>query len=225
VWQADVATRPRGDWADLGGVAVHTTGIPVRHWNGAHLTDPRGLDRLDAVAAWFAERGMPWGLLTPSEWELSPALEHVTDQRVMLRSLDVLPPLPDLPLRWTSATDAASVQAAAFGDPLEETTAFVGPKLLNSACGVVTAYAGQLAVSTATLVVVDGMAAVFGVATLPAYRRQGWGRATTLAVLHEGARRGADLAYLNPSDSGEPVYRALGFTDAPPWRVWVAREP
>jgi ribosomal protein S18 acetylase RimI-like enzyme len=225
VWQADVATRPNGDWADLGGVAVHTTGIPVRHWNGAHLTDPSGLDQLDEVDAWFAARCMPWGLLTPSEWALSPDLDHVTDQRVMLRNLEDLPPVPDLELRWTSASDASAVQAAAFGDPLEEAEAFVSPKLVNAACGVVTGYAGQLAVSTATVVVVDGVVAVFGVATLPAYQRQGFGRAVTLAVLHEGVRRGADLAYLNPSDSGEPVYRALGFTDAPPWQVWVPTAP
>jgi predicted acetyltransferase len=72
---------------------------------------------------------------------------------------------------------------------------------------------------------VEGVVAVFGVGTLPAHRRRGLGRAVTLAVLHEGRRRGADLAYLNPTDSGEPVYRALGFTDAPGWAVWTPREP
>jgi GNAT superfamily N-acetyltransferase len=220
VWQVDVATRPHGDWADLGGVAVHTTGIPVRHWNGAHLTDPMGLDRIDDVATWFAQREMPWGLLVPAEYD-QPSLPHLTDQRVMLRDLEDLPPAPDVELRWDTATDAAAVQAAAFDDDPEEAEAFVQPKVLNAACGVVTAYDGQLAVSTATLVVVDGVVAVFGVATLPSHRRQGFGRAVTLAVLHEGRRRGADLAYLNPSDSGGPVYRALGFVDAPPWRVWA----
>jgi ribosomal protein S18 acetylase RimI-like enzyme len=226
VWQADVATRPGGGWADLGGVVVFTTGIPVRHWNGAYLTDPSGLERLDAVAAWFAGRGMPWGLLAPSDIGLTPpALERVTVQRVMLRDLEALPPVPELTLRWDAAEDAALVQVAAFEDPLEQTRAFVTPKLVNAACGVVTAYDGSEPVSTATLVVVDGVAAVFGVGTAPPYRRRGLGRALTLAVLHEGRRRGADLAYLNPSDSGEPVYRALGFTDAPGWDVWAPREP
>jgi len=201
-------------------VAVHTTGIPVRHWNGAHVTDPSGLDRLPDVEAWFATRGMPWGLLVPAELA-QPALKHVTDQRVMLRALADLPAVPDLDLRWDATERSATVQAAAFEDPYDTTLAFVAPKLVNAACGVVTAYDGELAVSTATLVVVDGVAAVFGVGTLPSHRRQGLGRAVTLAVLHEGVRRGADLAYLNPSDSGEPVYRALGFTDAPPLRVWV----
>ncbi|HUR14258.1 MAG TPA: GNAT family N-acetyltransferase [Mycobacteriales bacterium] len=226
VWQADVATRPGGDWADLGGVAVHTTGIPVRHWNGAHLTHAEGLQHVDEVDAWFAARAMPWGLLVPTELGLTPrGLEQVTVQRVMLRDLDDLPAVTGPALRWDAGEDAAVVQAAAFGDGLEQTLGFVGPKLLNAACGVVTGYDGSRPVSTATVVVVDGVAAVFGVATLPSYQRRGWGRALTLAVLHEGARRGADLAYLNPSDSGEPVYRALGFTDAPGLAVWAPREP
>jgi ribosomal protein S18 acetylase RimI-like enzyme len=223
VWQEDVSTRPRGDWADLGGVAVHTTGIGVRHWNGAHLTDPAGLERLTHVERWFGSRGMPWGLLVPDELALEPAgMTLLTSQRVMLRDLTALPEVPDVELRWTGAAAAAEVQAAAFGDDLEQTRQFVTPKLLNSASAVVTGYDGSRPVSTATVFVVDGVAAVFGVATLPAYRRQGLGRALTLAALHEGRRRGADLAYLNPTDSGEPVYRGLAFEDAPPFRVWVS---
>jgi ribosomal protein S18 acetylase RimI-like enzyme len=219
VWQEDAASRPDGAWADLGGVAAHTTGIAVRHWNGAHLTDPSGLDRLPAVDAWFAARGMPWGLLVPADAD-QPELPLLTEQPVMLRRLDRLAGLAPHPLRWGAADDASVVQAAAFGDPLEETRAFVTPKLTSAACGVVTLYDGQLAVSTATLVVVDGVCAVFGVATLPSHQRRGFGRAVTLAVLHEGVRRGCDLAYLNPSESGAPVYRALGFTDAPGFRVY-----
>lgn len=47
----------------------------------------------------------------------------------------------------------------------------------------------------------------------------------TLAELHEGAWRSRDLASLNPSGSGKPVYRALGFTEVPGWAVWAPREP
>ena len=75
--------------------------------------------------------------------------------------------------------------------------------------------------ATATLVTVDGVAAVYGVGTPSRHRRQGYGTAVTLAVLHEGRRRGCDLAFLNPSDLGRGVYAALGFTDAPPWHVFA----
>jgi ribosomal protein S18 acetylase RimI-like enzyme len=219
VWQEDVAVRPAGGWADLGGVVLHSTGIPVRQWNGAHLTDPAGLDRLAEVEEWFAAREMPWGLLVPTEAE-QPELPLLTEQPVMLRHLGRLPGVPPYDLRWDAQHDASVVQAAAFGDPLEDTIAFVTPKTTSAACGLVTLYDGGRAVSTATLVVVDGVCAVFGVATLPEHQRRGYGRAVTLAVLHEGMRRGCDLAYLNPSPSGAPVYRGLGFTDAPGFRVY-----
>jgi GNAT superfamily N-acetyltransferase len=214
VWRADVATRPHGDWAQLPDVAVHTTGIPVRHWNGAHVTGPE--PDLDAAAAWFAEREMPWAVLVPDECSWPPYTTLITRQRVMLRHLDDLPPLPELELRWDDAEGAADVQRQAFVDDLARE--FVLPKLVNPACAVVTA----AAVTTATLVVAQGVAAVFGVATVPSHRRSGLGAAVTLAVLHEARARGCDLAYLNPTDMGYGVYARLGFTDAPGWRVHAA---
>src|SRR5688572_25894269 len=45
-WREDVSVRPGGAWADLGGVQVHTTGLPPRHWNGAFLTGIADLDRV-----------------------------------------------------------------------------------------------------------------------------------------------------------------------------------
>jgi ribosomal protein S18 acetylase RimI-like enzyme len=217
VWRADVATRPGGAATQLPDVAVHTTGLPVVHWNGAHVTGPR--PALDAAAAWFAARSMPWAVLVPEDAAYDPGTGLVTTQRVMLRGLAELPSLPALAYRWDDGDGAAAVQHEAFDDALARD--FVLPKLVNPSCAVVTAHDGR-AVATATLVVVDGVAAVYGVGTLVAYRRQGWGRAVTLAVLHEAVRRGCDLAFLNPSDLGYGVYRELGFTDAPGWRVHAA---
>lgn len=222
-WRADAATRPAGDWADLGGLAVHTTGLPVVFWNGAHVTEPRGLAALPAARDWFADRGMPWGILVPAELDLDPGTPHVKDQPVMLRSLADLPPPPEVTLRWDSGQDAAALQARVFEDALA--TEFVLPKLVNPACAVVVAYLDGRPAATATLVSVDSVAGVYGVATVEEARRQGLGRAVTLAVLHEGVRRGCDLAFLNPSELGYGVYAALGFTDALPWRIHAPLKP
>lgn len=212
-WRADVEVRPQGAWTDLGGLSLHRTGIPVVYWNSAFLTRPSGLTGLDEATTWFGD--LPWGVLAPQEWDVD--LPHVTDQRVMLRDLAGLPDVPDLDLRWADA-GAVTVQAAAFaGAHLED---FVLPKLTNPAGAVVTAYDGDDPVATATLLCVDGVAAVYGVGTVPSHRRQGLGAAVTVAVLLEGARRGCDLAFLNPSDEGYGVYAALGFTDAPGWSVY-----
>jgi ribosomal protein S18 acetylase RimI-like enzyme len=220
VWRADVATRPHGDWADLGGLLVHTTGLPAVHWNGAIVTSD--LRHLGLARDWFAERAMPWGVMVPAELDLDPGTGYVTDQRVMLRSLRDLAPTPDVALRWDAGDDCAEVQAEAFGDPVAVAREFVSPKLLNARCAVVVAYDGARPVATATLVSVQGVAAVYGVGTVNDARRQGLGRAVTLAVLHEGVRRGCDLAFLNPSDLGFGMYAALGFAEAPPYRIYRA---
>ena len=217
VWRADVRTRPAGEARQLRDLAVHTTGLPVRPWNGAHVTGPA--PDLTAARRWFAQRGMPWGVLVPEELAFDPGTPLITTQRVMLRDLVDLPPPPPVQLRWDDLDGATAVQEAAFPDGFVRE--FLAPKLLNDACAVVTVLTviDGTAAATATLVVVDGTAAVFGVGTLPSYRRRGLGRAATLAVLHEARARDCDLAYLNPSDEGHPLYAALGFVDAPGWRV------
>jgi ribosomal protein S18 acetylase RimI-like enzyme len=53
--------------------------------------------------------------------------------------------------------------------------------------------------------------AIFSVATLPDHRRRGYGAAITAHACREGFANGADLAWLQTSPIGEPVYRRLGF--------------
>lgn len=66
---------------------------------------------------------------------------------------------------------------------------------------------------------------VVGVATLPAYRRRGLGRAVTSAAVAWGAARGADLAWLYPSAMARPLYEGLGFRALDDAQVWVAPMP
>lgn len=221
VWRADATARANGAWAQLDGLALHTTGIAEPQWNGAILTAATGLTELPEAAEWFAQHGMPWGLLLPSDFDAPPpGLVHVLDQPVMLRALDDLQPLPDHELRWDAGEDASAVQAEAFGTDLAVAREFVLPKLLNPVGAVVVAYDGGCPVATATVFTVEGVAAVYGVGTVKGHRRQGFGAAVTLAVLHEAVRRGCDLAYLNPSEIGYGVYRRLGFADAAPNRIY-----
>ena len=223
VWRADVETRPGGAWTDLGGLQLHTTGLPPVYWNGAHLYDASGLERLGEATPWFADRGVSWGLLVPAELGLAPpGFAPVVDQAVMLRDLLALPALPDVHLDWEATVDeVAFLQATVFDTALPLATQFVGPKLIDGPCSVVVARVDGLAVATATGVLLDGVVGVYGVGTLVPARRQGLGRAVTLAVLHRARDEGADLAFLNPSELGYAVYRSLGFDDAPPWQIWT----
>jgi GNAT superfamily N-acetyltransferase len=233
-WRDDATTRPGGEWVLLDGVQAHTTGLPPRQWNGAHLLGPCDLEAvLPQAAAWFAERGKPWGLLVPTELDLTPpGMEHVTDQPVMLRGPDDLP-APALPaglaIRWDApATEVAGVQAEGFGDPFDLALAFVAPQLAPGALPrqrTATAYDGDQPIGVATVALMDDVAGIYGVAVRQRWRRRGVGAALTAAVAAAAVADGCDLLYLNPSAEGHGVYASLGFRDAPPYGIWHPAPP
>ena len=230
-WREDVSGRPAGEWMDLDGVQLHTTGLEPRQWNGAHVSREMDLDPIvPVVSAWFRERRKPWGLLIPAELELTPpGLRHATDQKVMLRRLDAPPESPPLPDRIqvtdrAPTVDVAQVQSEAFGDPYDVMLAFLVPPLGPKAAPpqkTLTAYDIHEPVGCATVVQMDGVAGIYGVAVREKWRRRGIGAALTAMCLQRAAANGCDLAYLNPSDVGHRMYASLGFVDAPPMRVWV----
>jgi ribosomal protein S18 acetylase RimI-like enzyme len=65
--------------------------------------------------------------------------------------------------------------------------------------------------ASATLYLSGGIAGIYHVATLPEFRRRGFGLSITLAPLAEARKAGARAAILQATALGEPVYRRLGF--------------
>jgi predicted acetyltransferase len=58
---------------------------------------------------------------------------------------------------------------------------------------------------------VDEIAGVTGVATVPAYRRRGFARALTWAVIRAGAARGCTCATLGGLGASYTLYLGMGF--------------
>ena len=68
----------------------------------------------------------------------------------------------------------------------------------------------------------DGTITVFNVATVPESRGKGYGGALTMAAVAAGAARGCDVAGLQSTEPGFPVYVRLGFETVVEYRVWVS---
>ena len=108
--------------------------------------------------------------------------------------------------------DAARVAAAGNGVPLELIRALYAPGLLQLAgFAVYLGRADSVTVTTAMRYLTNNDVGIFNVATPPAHRRRGYGSAITAHAARAGFENGADLAWLQTSEIGEPVYRGLGF--------------
>jgi len=119
--------------------------------------------------------------------------------------------------------EVVEVDAAAFGGDAATTRLFLPDAVLEDpAQRVYAARVDGRLVSVGESTTLDGVIGVFGIATVPAYRRRGLGAAVTALLLAD--RRGeADLAVLDASDLGLGVYERLGFRSMSTWEVW-ARE-
>jgi GNAT superfamily N-acetyltransferase len=64
---------------------------------------------------------------------------------------------------------------------------------------------------------------IYGVETVPGWRRRGMARALLEHILTDAKRRGAHTASLQSTRMGRPLYEALGFGAVGRYEEWVAR--
>jgi ribosomal protein S18 acetylase RimI-like enzyme len=108
--------------------------------------------------------------------------------------------------------DHADVVAAGFGMPHDWATSFATETLL--AVPEATFYVGYrdgVAVTSGLGVRSGRTIGVYNIATVESARRQGLGAAMTMRVVEDGAAAGCDVAILQASEMGLPVYDRLGF--------------
>ena len=80
-------------------------------------------------------------------------------------------------------------------------------------------------VSAAMTVVHDGVAGIYWVGTLEEARGRGLAWATTAAATNAGLDMGAELASLQASHMGEPIYSRMGYEALYPYRLFMAEPP
>lgn len=104
------------------------------------------------------------------------------------------------------------VSATAFGGGLESFETLF-PATLRGAPGL-QAFVGWVdgvAIGTSTAIISHSTVGIYSVTTRPDYRRKGYGVQMSWAAVRWGAERGCDVACLQASALGQPVYERMGF--------------
>jgi ribosomal protein S18 acetylase RimI-like enzyme len=230
-WGRLARSIPGGWVEDASGLRCIATGSTSPSFNLVlsveGLRDPQVA--LDAAQDRFDQAGLPWLL------KLQPELDHDLVAHARRRRIDLdEEPVYAMPIRpWPataplpSASPLSIVEAGTdtiddaihcFADAFDADPAAVGRLFGRNLLTVrtFTVFVGYLAgepVATSMLATTrsSGLAGVYSVATRPAHRGRGLGTALTAAALVAAAEQGYDTAVLEPSPSGAPMYRRMGF--------------
>lgn len=222
---------------EVDGLAVCLTGVPLAPFNPTLIEDlPRDPDAaIEEAERHYEDTGLSLGIDLESslhgavrEAAQRAGLTMVESRPGMTVALaDVVPVSPPVGVEVFRVEDPAlldevvDVDAAAFSGDAATTRLFLPDTVLEDpAQRVYAARVDGRLVSVGESTTLDGVIGVFGIATVPAYRRRGLGAAVTTLLLAD--RRGeADVAVLDASDLGFGVYGRLGFRTTSTWEVWL----
>jgi hypothetical protein len=136
--------------------------------------------------------------------------------------------------RLESAEDAerywaiAKAAYASNGFPPEVFGFYEGLEEMTAPGGDSAAFLADLdgkPVGIAMTILNHGVAGIYWVGSLEAARGRGIGRAVTAAATNAGFDLGAELAALQASAMGEPIYRAMGYERIYDYRLLLSPEP
>jgi GNAT superfamily N-acetyltransferase len=229
------STMAGGHVDRLPGVAVVGTGLPLLLFNQVLVSDDgtppdATSSSIRAGAAIFAARGKRFSLTLRGG--IDDAYRAVIDE-LGLVALEESPWMPGMAMHPLAApggepppagheirrvdgpgglADHAAVLADGFGMPIEWASAFAIPAML-AVPGVAfyVGYQDGVAVTSGLGVRVGATIGVYNIATVESARRRGLGAAMTQRVVDDGAEAGCDVAILQSSEMGQPIYERLGF--------------
>jgi GNAT superfamily N-acetyltransferase len=215
-----------------GGVLTLSSGLPVRFFNQLLVTSPEaGATAIEAGVALLRERGVAYLVL----------LRRGADDRFasVLTGLGLavpadagplpgmaLSPLPasggDAPVpanhEIRTVTDLGGLvdhrrtASAGFGLPEDVADMVMHEDLLSRPdCTMYVGYTDGMPVTTGVGIRTGRTIGVYNIATAEASRRQGLGAAMTARVAADGRVAGCDVAVLQASDMGRPIYERLGY--------------
>lgn len=231
-WEAHgrYRTTTGGGTVRLPGIRLMASGLPHPQWNNGDVLDASAVD-IDAVAAWYDAKGVPWGVRVPLDtaW---PYGRHLFAKRLMGLTPDGFRPAAvpaGITLRVARPADVDAVLAVdtvAFEETPEVERPWVEPLLAQPSLTVCLAERDGRPVGCGSCLVTDsdaGPAAyVAGVGVLPGERGRGIGAAVSSWLAQRGLDSGAALVHLHPdTDAAARIYARLGFVEVAGFDVYV----
>ncbi|WP_321781594.1 GNAT family N-acetyltransferase [Paraburkholderia sp. J94] len=231
--------QPDGDVkAGPHGTRAMVSGTPVSVLNAViSTTREPDVDELSAFAASFGNKGLPWSIQSRGTGG-DAAIEPIAMRCGLTQSFALPFMMRRLDADVTNVTlpDAVSIRrvppqdhevynralACGYEAPEQVFRGFSAPAVLGAEG--MTAYLVEengTAVATSFGVLINGHVGVFNISTQPAYRRRGYARAATAAVLRDAYLQDAHTAFLHCTPAGRGVYESMGFSIAETWLVYA----
>ncbi len=225
-------------WTD-DGLLVAASGVPLRSFNNVfvrrQLQNPVSI--LSDVFAYLDGRKLPFRLRLR---EGRDQAAEAAAERHGLHRIRTIPELaldpitveakpPPLDIRRVAEVgvldDHVAVVADGFDMPASLLREVFSSRLVEEATwrGYV-GYAGGRPVAASQLSMTDGVAGIYYVATLEEFRGRGFGEAMTRRAIQDGADAGCDVAVLQASDMGRPIYERMGFRLVAGYKTFVRPE-
>lgn len=221
-----MAHGPEGTVSSFGEITAVSTGIPLPYFNRVFVFDRPASGDLNRAVEWmqthpdsFLVTVIDTALAATDHlfegWGLEPAGNP--EPGMVLSSLDDIPdrsPSVDIrAVRDPEEIDEIAELTVQNTDMPIDTARLIVPRSMISDDAFVPLIArvDGRPVGRGLLFLDDGVAGVYNVGVIEAYRRRGIGEAITWEILRAGREAGADIGVLQASEMGYPLYERMGF--------------
>lgn len=230
---AEVA--PGGVVEFLGPMTIAITGLPGSFFNATWVLEPIDAATLDGAVQRLRSTGLPFVVHLRDDLPDRDSYTEKTglsDEGVLpcfAMEPGPIPPAPDdleiqrvVAGEWEAFMD---VTAEGFGMPRQLLDMLYTPPMLDRPD--VRAYLGYVSgrpVATSVSIRTGRTLGVYSIATIPEARGHGYGSALTWELMRD-AEPGWDVAVLQASEMGRPVYERMGFQLVREFHELVGRPP
>lgn len=225
-WQIIDGMTEGGEVFDQGAITIACSSLPIAWINIAFIRAPldRPAEQIAAAASFFSQRKLPF------VFRIREGVDAAAEQACIEQGYPFTDNVPSLIMAPIEQSDAASpleirvcrdaddlaafrdVMAACFGFTDEQATSFFSSGVPDTpGCELYIGRKDGQAVACSSLMVTGRLAGVQIVGCLPDERRKGFGEAMTWKALERGRELGCDIAGLQASDMGRPIYERMGF--------------